>query len=138
MKLLKYGKDGGAKSTVSGFWLVEIKSLFSIVILRFDKGSREMYHSHAFNAITWFLKGRVTEHHLMSEDLEWGASWKPKYTPRSCFHKVYAHEVTYALCIRGPWSKTWSDYDPKSKQLLEYSWGRKIKKVTLLELTSSE
>ena len=28
MKLLAWGKDGGEKSHVTGFWIVEIKSFF--------------------------------------------------------------------------------------------------------------
>jgi hypothetical protein len=99
MRILSKAKDGGLKSTVTGFWFIEIKSLFSIVLLRFDKGSREAFHSHAFNAITWFLNGNVDEHHLDGRVLNWQGSIKPKFTPRSCFHKVFANETTYALSI---------------------------------------
>ena len=49
MKLFKYMKDGGPESTVWGYFLIEIKSLFTIVLLHFKNGSREAYHNHAFN-----------------------------------------------------------------------------------------
>lgn len=126
MKFFKKGKDGGSKSTVWGFWFIEIKSLFSIVILCFEKGSREAFHSHAFNAFTWFLRGNVDEHHLDGRTLSWKASWVPKYTPRSCFHKVFAIERTWALTIRGPWSKTWQEYIPASNEYHTLSNGRVI------------
>ena len=126
MKLLQYGLDGGPKSNVHGFWFIEIKSLFSIVILRFGKGSRESFHSHAFNAWTWFLRGHVTEQHVDNLDLTWKASWKPKYTPRECYHRVFAKEVTYALSFRGPWSKTWKEFNPTTQIERTYKSGRKI------------
>lgn len=126
MKILSKGMDGGNKSNVTGFWLIEAKSLFSIVLLRFGKGSRENYHNHAFNAWTFFLKGEVDEEHLDGRVLNWKPSWKPKYTPRECFHKVFAKTNTYALSFRGPWSKTWKEYDPVKEMELVLKSGRRI------------
>lgn len=126
MKLLQYGKDGGPKSTVTGFWLIEIKSLFSIVLLRFDEGSRETYHSHAFNALTWWLSGKVEEHHKTGESMIWTPSIVPKYTPRTCFHKVFALRRTWALSFRGPWVKTWQEYSQFQGQTTTLTHGRKI------------
>lgn len=123
MRILYKGKDGGNLSTVTGYWLIELKSLFSIVLLRFDKGSREVYHSHAFNALTWWLKGEVEEHHLDGRVLTWKASFKPKYTPRNCVHKVYGKKTTWALSIRGPWNNTWKEYKNDSEITLTH--GRK-------------
>ena len=60
MKLFHKSHDGGKNSGVTGYWLIEWKSGFSIVVLRFSKGTREAFHSHAFNALTWWLKGSVT------------------------------------------------------------------------------
>ena len=124
MKFLSYGTDGGKKSGVTGFWLFEIKSLFSIAFLRFSKGTRENYHSHAFNAYSWFLKGKVEEQHLGKPSKTWTPSIFPKYTPRSTFHRVNALENTYALTIRGPWSKSWMEYDPVSEEYIELQNGR--------------
>lgn len=126
MKLLGYGFDGGKKSTVKGFWLFEIKSLFSIVFLKFHKGSRENFHSHAFNAVTFFIKGNVTEHHLDGRELNWRGSFKPKFTPRNCFHKIFAHENTYAISFRGPWNKTWQEYSPVTKEFITLKEGREV------------
>lgn len=130
MKFMSKAKDGGAESTVTGYWLVEIKSLFSVVLLRFDKGSRDAYHSHAFHALTWFLKGCVTEHVIVSpghlQDRVWKPSLRPKWTPRSCFHKVFAKETTWALSFRGPWKKTWHEYLPSTDTLRTLTHGRRI------------
>lgn len=102
--------DGGKESGVTGWFLIEWKVLFSIGVLHFKKGSREAYHNHAFNAITWFLKGSVTEKHLSGEEKQFSASLKPKFTKRDCFHKVVSDSDTYALTFRGPWQDTWKEF----------------------------
>lgn len=112
MKLFRKSYDGGADSGVTGYWLIESKSLFSIVLLRFAPGSREAFHSHAFNALTWWLKGRVEEFFIGSAHRAkvWVPSWRPKWTPKKCFHKIIAGEKgAWALSIRGPWDATWSE-----------------------------
>jgi hypothetical protein len=108
MRFCQWVDDGGKNSGVKGFFLIEIKSLFTIVLLRFSKGTRDAYHTHAFNAITLWLKGAVLEH------LKGGATtcYMPlefKYTSRSCFHKVEALKTTWALSFRGPWVNTWQE-----------------------------
>lgn len=125
MRFMQRAPDGGKKSGVSGFFFIEIKSLFSIVLLRFNPGSREGYHSHAFNAITFWLKGRVVEDRLDTREIKvYHASFRPKFTPRRNIHRIIAAVTTYALCIRGPWHKTWCEYDPKARRVIEYTHGR--------------
>lgn len=122
----KYSYDGGEKSGVNGFWIIEWKPILSLVILKFNKGTREAYHSHAFNALTWFIKGHVSEHHIDGRTIEWFPSLWPKYTPKTCFHKVEAHEDTYAFCIRGPWDNTWNEYRENNKEYVKLTYGRQI------------
>ena len=124
MKICSFGTDGGKESGVTGFWLLELKNWFSIVLLRFKKGTRENYHSHAFNAYTWWLWGKVEEQHVDNEPMVWTPSVWPKYTPRSTFHRVNALETTYAMCFRGPWSDTWQEYDPKTSEFIDLTHGR--------------
>ena len=119
MKFCKKSHDGGKDSGVTGYWLVEIKWLFSIVLLKFNKGSREAFHSHAFNAFTWWIKGSVTEHFVDgSTPKMWKPSWKPKYTPRDEYHKIIANEVSYAISFRGPWSKFWKETKGNTETIL--------------------
>ena len=132
MKLFSYGKDGGETSRVWGFWIIEIKPLFSIVLLCFEKGSREAFHSHAFNALTWFVRGEIYEHHLDGRVINWKPSIIPKYTPRKCFHKVFAVKRTFALSLRGPWSKVWEEVRILEDKRVTLTHGRKIiKEVSL-------
>jgi hypothetical protein len=43
---------------VWGWWLVELQRAFSAVLLKFADGSREVYHSHAFNSRSWVVSLR--------------------------------------------------------------------------------
>jgi len=126
MKFFSYGKDGGPESTVHGYWLVEIKGLFSIVLLKFEDGSRDMYHEHAFDAISWVLSGKLVEHHKnkIASD-KYRPSWKPIITYRSTFHKVISLGTTWVLSFRGPWSASWREYNLHSKQYTTLTHGRK-------------
>lgn len=124
MKILKRGYDGGKDSGVTGYWLIECKPLFSVVLLKFNKGSREAFHSHAFNAITWWLKGEVEEHFQDgSPSKKWYPSVKPKFTIRNNFHKIYANKVSWAISFRGPWKQTWQE--SKDGEVYNLTHGRK-------------
>jgi len=131
MKFMQFGTDGGKDSGVTGFWLCEIKGLFSIALLHFKKGTRENYHSHAFNAYSFFIKGKVEEQHLDEDPIIWEPSIRPKYTPRSTFHRVNALEDTWCLTFRGPWSKSWYEYNPSSEEYIELTNGRKVVDTSL-------
>lgn len=108
MRLFEKSHDGGENSGVTGYFLIELKALFSIVLIKFEKGSREAFHNHAFDAITFWLKGSVLEKHLDGRELVWKAG-QVKWTPRECFHKVEVQKTAWALCIRGPWQKQWNE-----------------------------
>lgn len=116
MKLFRKSYDGGPDSGVTGYWVIEWKEVFSIVLLHFSPGSRDAFHSHAFNALTWWLRGAVVEEFAPDESgsaptsKAWQPSLKPKFTPRHNFHKIIAGPAgAWALSIRGPWAKTWKE-----------------------------
>lgn len=115
--------DGGKDSGVTAYFLIEWKVLFSIGLLHFKEGSREAYHSHAFNALSWWIKGRVTEEKTDGSYKEFGVSFKPKYTPKSNFHKIFAHSNTWCLTFRGPWDDIW--LESRAGKLVALTHGRK-------------
>lgn len=126
MKFFKKAKDGGPKSTVTGYWLFEIKSLFSIVLLKFEDGSRDEFHSHAFHSLNWVLKGNVVEDTIDYKTRYYKRSLFPILTKRSRFHKVRSFGTTWVFSLRGPWSKTWEEYDPKTQEFSTLTHGRKV------------
>lgn len=123
MKILSIAKDGGRDSHVSGLFIVEIKSLFSVVLLRFSEGTREAYHSHAFNAWTIWLRGCVSERTLDSQR-DWRAG-EVKYTPRGCVHKIIGNGTAYALSFRGPWVNKWIELRDNGTRKVVLTHGRK-------------
>jgi hypothetical protein len=131
VKLLTTTKDGGAKSTVWAHWLFELKSLASVVLLRFEDGSREAYHEHAFDCISWVVRGELEEH-VLAQDVtgpdtvnRYPASWRPVITRRNTFHKVVSHGRTWVISFRGPWADTWREFIPSERRFARLTHGRR-------------
>ncbi len=146
MKILFGSKDGGEESRVYMYG-VESKRIGSVLLLRFEDGSREAYHTHAFNAVSWVLRGALTEEVVVAKVKKFGLgpdkwfhfaetveqktlrpSLAPVRTPRERFHKVSSWGRSWVLSLRGPWAKTWTDFDyshvfTRPKTL---TWGRKV------------
>ena len=102
-------KDGGPESPVNGYFIIEVKSLGSIAFLKFNQGCREAFHTHAFNALTWFIKGDLIEENFDGSLYTYKKSIMPKITPKSKNHRVLANKDSWCLTIRGPWDKTWTE-----------------------------
>lgn len=113
MRFMQTAPDGGKDSGVTGFFIIEIKSLFSIVLLKFLPNQRDNYHSHAFHALTWFIKGLGYEDRIDRSYIRvLCPSLRPKYTPRKNTHKVNVIDPLYAISFRGPWKDTWQEVRP--------------------------
>lgn len=126
MRFLFSGSDGGKNSGVTGYWLVEWKKGFSINLIKFEPNHRENYHSHAFNALTWWLKGTATEEFPNGEVKKWKPSFWPKFTPRSNIHRYKPKSTVWAFTVRGPWVDTWKEYNPITKKYLTLTKGRRV------------
>lgn len=127
MKFLKKMKDGGAESSVTGYWLIETKSLFSIVLLRFEGASRDAYHEHAFNSLSWLISGKLIEYFLPAFGIK-NKIYKPSFLPfttlRKTFHRVDSNGTSWVLSFRGPWTKTWKEYLPNENRFRTLISGR--------------
>ena len=124
MRFLTKVKDGGPNSPVDAYVLLEIKPLFSIMLLKFNPGSRGIYHSHAFNALTWFLKGNMWEEQPDGEVNQYRRSFLPKFTPRRMLHNVVSYTTSWCFTIRGPWEDQWEEHD--GLKITTLTHGRKI------------
>lgn len=125
MKFMFNDKDGGKDSLVWCFGF-ESKSFGSLMLLNFKKGSRNAYHSHAFDAISLVLKGQVEEN-ILGEDgtTVYKASFKPIVTKKETFHKVVGMvDDTWILTLRGRWNDTWFEENEHGHQTLTH--GRKV------------
>lgn len=126
MKFFAYEKDGGQESKVWGFFIAEIKSLFSVVLLHFKDGSREAFHSHAFNCKSWVLWGQLNKHMIDGTVNVYKRGLKPVITLREHFHMVKSVGNTFVLSFRGPWASTWHEFIPETGERLTLTHGRKI------------
>jgi hypothetical protein len=122
---LDWRKDGGEKSTVSGFFFIAIKPLFSIVLLRFDGDSREAFHTHAFHCISWVVKGELHEEMRDGRTYTIKPSFLPFLTTRKDFHKVSSvTPESWVFSIRGPWKKEWMEHLPLENRDRTLTHGR--------------
>lgn len=117
MKFLEVSKDGGPESSVWAYWLFEIKALASVALLRFEGASRDAYHSHAFDCVSWVLSGELREH-CLDDPRPWmrmalntyRPSLRPVVTRRGTLHKVDSTGRTWVLTFRGPWADRWREW----------------------------
>lgn len=126
MRLCYVGKDGGVESTVWGFWPLELKSVCSIALLCFEDGSREAFHTHAFNSVSWLLSGQLCEQHYPAlSTRHYLPSLRPIRTTRDTFHKVSSTGRSWVLTFRGPWSHTWREFLPRTGEAVTLTSGRR-------------
>ncbi len=126
MLFFKKRCDGGKVSNVTGYWVIEIKKLFSIVILKFEPSHRENYHSHAFNALTIWIKGEVLEERLDTKENTIFKAGNIKYTPRTNVHKIHCKKTAWCISFRGPWCNTWIEYNKRNNKYITLTHGRVI------------
>ena len=119
-------KDGGKKSPVDAYFLIESKPLLSIALLKFNKGRREEFHTHAFDALTWFLKGELTEEDVSGEFYPYERSIIPKLTKKGKDHRVIATKDSWCFTIRGRWVDNWTEYNKDTNTTTVFTHGRKI------------
>lgn len=121
-------KDGGPESHVWAYGL-EVKWLCSVLVMRFEDGSRDAYHDHAFDAVSWVVnrEGRLQEYLYGSErpdpECDYTRTAVPIVTPSSRLHRVVSVGRTWVLTFRGPWARTWREVTPEGARVLTH--GRK-------------
>jgi hypothetical protein len=143
MKLCTLSKDGGPESTVWAYTLIEIKCLFTIVLLRFENGSRDAYHSRAFDCISWLLSGGLVETRQPECQTSgrcakpnaacdapsvytYLPNWWPIITRRAHHHKVVSVGRSWVLSFRGPWAATWRETDGATGEVSTLRSGREV------------
>lgn len=125
LSFLQKRKDGGDKSTVTGFFVLAIKPLFSVVFLKFNGASREAYHTHAFHCLSWVLKGQLKETMRDGRIYIHKPSLLPFLTTRKDFHKVSSTTpASIVFSLRGPWANSWKEHLPDESRDRTLTHGR--------------
>jgi hypothetical protein len=134
MKILFGAKDGGPASRV-WVWGIESKLFGSVLLLKFARGSREAFHTHAFNAVSWLLSGELHEVvrygdapglNAGFDSVDYRPSLRPIVTKRERFHMVRGMAgASWALTLRGPWVDQWNEFLPRTRRFITLTHGRK-------------
>jgi hypothetical protein len=118
---------------IIAYTLFELKWLFSIIIYNWKTIKQNRFHSHAFPAIAFLLKGEYEEEVLTKNGVitkKVNQFLKPRWLPRNYIHRILkATPSTYTIVFVGPWSKYWYEYFPDvrfNSKWVKYTWGRKI------------
>ena len=125
LRVLTTSKDGGPESHVWAYWLFAYKPCFSVGLLRFEHGTRDAFHSHAFDCVSWVLRGRLVETLTDGRVRRYYPSFKPVLTYRETFHRVRSIGRTWVLTVRGPWVDTWQEQINGRRLTLTH--GREVK-----------
>lgn len=99
--------------------------MFSLAVLKFNKGSRENFHTHAFHSLTWFISGDMEELDICGDSYKYKRNLLPKITKRTKNHKVIANKTSWCITIRGRWVDTWTEYNSSKQKTIILTHGRK-------------
>tara|TARA_E500000081_G_scaffold154575_1_gene191916 strand:- start:637 stop:1098 length:462 start_codon:yes stop_codon:yes gene_type:complete len=127
------------EGSVTQFTLFECKELFSIIFYKWNTIDQVRFHTHAFPAYAFLLRGFYHEK-VLTEDGEVvdkvvNQLFKPRFLARNYCHSIgYAKPSTMTMVLVGRWSKQWKEYFPDTNTWITYEWGRKkvSKKVSNL------
>ena len=117
------------QGTITRYTLFECKWLFSIYIHDIDSVSQDRFHTHAFNALVYILKGSYSElikvnsvkvnsvkinndakHENNSVIRKTYRRGQFRYIPRLLNHKIEKSEPhTTSLSLTGPYSSMWTE-----------------------------
>ena len=114
---------------VEQFIIFENKKLFSIILYKWFTIDQIRFHTHAFSAVAFLLKGWYWE------KIRFGKTEMtnfvnvplvPRFLPKNYCHAIQqARPGTRTLVITGPWQKHWFEYFPDTETWVKYHWGRK-------------
>jgi hypothetical protein len=119
---------------VTQYTVFESKRLFSLIFYRWGTIDQVRFHTHAFGAVAFLLRGWYWE------KVRFGGTTMtnfvnvplvPRFLPRNYCHAIENSKPgTITMVIAGPWQKTWWEYFPKTDTWQQYGWGRvKLKKL---------
>jgi len=122
---------------IIGYTLFESKYLFSIIVYNWKTIDQNRFHSHAFAAVAFLLRGSYREKYYDKKTGEVKEKivnqWlKPRYLPKNYTHCVLKSEPnTWTIVFVGPWQKHWCEFFPQGTNTtlgkwVKYGWGRKI------------
>lgn len=115
---------------IIAYTIFEHKYLFSIIVYHWKTIKQNRFHSHAFPALAFLLKGSYEEEVFTTGGIikKTVNQWlKPRVLPRNYTHRILkASPKTWTIVFTGPWIKHWYEYFEDTSTWIKYTWGRKV------------
>ena len=101
------------EQSVTELTILEYKKWFSIKLFNFHKseGVQDRFHTHAFNAYSFLLKGDYTEEVLEDNKIVKCLRRRSKvlFIPKDSYHRITRSKGCVTLLITGPWGETFKE-----------------------------
>jgi hypothetical protein len=107
------------------YTILEIKWLFSIYFHVFNTVEQDRFHTHAFGAWAFLIRGGYEEEFIVSGQIR-KKQVRPgmRFIPKAYNHRLLKSEPnTLSILFAGPWSSTWTEENDRFVRTL--TWGRK-------------
>lgn len=138
MKWFKKSEVALGEGSVTQYIVFEHKKLFSLIFYRWNTIDQVRFHTHAFAAVAFLLKGWYWEQVIFNKIIMQNfvnIPFLPRFLPKNYCHSVQnAKPGTMTMVITGPWQKYWFEYFPDYREhehvigtgkWVKYTWGRK-------------
>ena len=140
MIILKKKRVELGKGYIIQYTIFENKKFGGIWIYNWKTIEQNRFHTHAFSAYAFLLKGSYIEEVIKDGKIikkEVNQWMKPRYLPRNYCHRILeAKPKTWTIVFFSKWINHWWEYFNDSKTWVKYGWGRKIiKKINGDETT---
>jgi hypothetical protein len=101
------------EQSITELTLLEYKKWFSIKLFNFHKsgGVQDRFHTHAFNAYSFLLKGDYTEEVLEDNKIIKCLRSRSKalFIPKDSYHRITRSKGCVTLLVTGPWGETFKE-----------------------------
>lgn len=125
-KLFHYDTTSLGVGNIKRFTIIEIKYLFGIIVNIFNTENQDRFHSHAFHAFSFMIKGYYYEHVIIGTECVTKKIEKSRFIPRNYIHKITkSTKNAMSITFEGPWESTWNEYFDNGR-VKTYTWGRKV------------
>lgn len=131
-RLMQFKRVELGSGYILSYALFEWKLLFSVIIYNWKTIRQNRFHSHAFPAIAFLLKGEYVEEvykdgKIITKVVGKDQRFKPRYLPRHYTHRILkAKPQTYTIVFTGPWTRYWYEWFEDTNTWVKYTWGRRV------------
>lgn len=123
---------------VSELTILEYKKWFSLKLFHFHKteGSQDRFHTHAFNAYSFLIKGDYTEEVIENDKIVKLKRSRKRvlFIPKDTYHRITKSNGCYTVLLTGSWGNKFKELRETTvkNEYLEVLCGDKRKDLEVL------